>query len=218
MDEENSNGHQPPPPNIKKPSVPPPNIGKPTQVPPPVSAPEPEENTKNSPLQVKVTPDGEIPPPENKEPAVPLTTRAAAAGIDFAIALGLYLAVIIVAAMTFDFLGKLAWLVFMSFIVTRDGLPFLKGQSPGKTAMKIKAVTTSGDNLAGNWEPALIRNAVLLIPLFPIVELVVLINREDKKDQGKRLGDEWAGTKIVPVVDVHSEEEMENGEEVEASS
>jgi uncharacterized RDD family membrane protein YckC len=102
-----------------------------------------------------------------------------------------------VAGFTFDFLAVLAEPVMLAFILTRDGLPFLNGQSPGKTAMKIKAVTVDGKSLAGNWQPAVIRNAVLLIPLFPVVELVVLLTREDKPDQGIRLGDEWAKTRVV---------------------
>ena len=85
----------------------------------------------------------------------------------------------------------------MAFLLLRDSLPFLKGQSPGKTAMKIKVVTTKGDSLVGNLQPALIRNGVLLIPIFGLVELIVLLTREDKPDQGVRLGDEWAGTRVV---------------------
>jgi len=117
--------------------------------------------------------------------------------IDLAIGLGLYLSVVIVSNITFDLLKIFATPVFIAFILTRDGLPFLGGQSPGKTAMKIKAVTIEGESLAGNWQPALIRNAVLLIPLFGFVELIVLLNREEKKDQGIRLGDEWAKTRVV---------------------
>ena len=98
------------------------------------------------------------------------------------------------------FLGFVSFLaspVYLAFILMRDGLPFLNGQSPGKSAMKIKAVTTDGQSLAGNWQPALVRNAVLLIPLFGLVELVVLLTREDKPEQGIRLGDEWGKTRVV---------------------
>jgi len=83
--------------------------------------------------------------------------------------------------------------------VTRDGLPFLGGQSVGKKAMKLKAVTLDDRSLAGNWEPALIRGAVLAIPLFALVELFILLSREEKPERGRRLGDEWAKTKVIVV-------------------
>ena len=76
-------------------------------------------------------------------------------------------------------------------------LQFLGGQSVGKKAMKIRAVTLDGKSLVNNWEPALIRNAILAIPVFPLIELFVLLTREGKPEQGRRLGDEWAKTKVV---------------------
>jgi hypothetical protein len=63
--------------------------------------------------------------------------------------------------------------------------------------MKIQTVTLDGKSLVGNWEAALIRNGVLIIPLFPLVELFILLTREDKPERGRRLGDEWAKTKVI---------------------
>jgi hypothetical protein len=31
----------------------------------------------------------------------------------------------------------------------------------------------------------------------PLVELFVLLTREDKPERGRRLGDEWAKTKVI---------------------
>ena len=81
--------------------------------------------------------------------------------------------------------------------MTRDSLPFLGGQSVGKKAMKLRVVTQQGASLVNNWEAALIRNAVLAIPLFGFVELIILLTREDKPERGLRLGDEWAKTKVI---------------------
>jgi uncharacterized RDD family membrane protein YckC len=176
----------PPPPDLKTaPSPPTPSITKPAAAPP---------------IKVGVRPDtddDEESSSHDSSDAVPFNTRFLAMVIDLAIGLGLYLSVIIFANMTLDFFKIFASPLFIAFILTRDGLPFLGGQSPGKTAMKIKAVTIGGESLAGNWQPALIRNAVLLIPLFGFVELIVLLNREEKKDQGIRLGDELAKTRVV---------------------
>ena len=85
------------------------------------------------------------------------------------------------------------WIVGFAYFLTRDGLPFLDGQSVGKKAMNIRAVTEDGLPLTNNWGPELIRNVVLLIPLFPLIELIVLLTNDKKQ----RLGDQWAKTRVV---------------------
>ena len=114
--------------------------------------------------------------------------------IDFLVSTGIMIALTII----LPALGqRIASLAGFAYLVTRDSLPFLDGQSVGKKAMKLKVVTRDGTSLVGNWNAALIRNAVLLIPFFPLIELVVLITREDKPDRGFRLGDEWAKTRVI---------------------
>jgi uncharacterized RDD family membrane protein YckC len=83
----------------------------------------------------------------------------------------------------------------LAYFLTRDGLPFLDGQSIGKKAMGLRAVTEDGQPLTNNWGPALIRNVVLLIPFFPIVELIVMLTNPKKQ----RLGDQWAKTRVISV-------------------
>ena len=186
----------PPPPSIKPPITPPP-----PSIPATPATPASAPPSSTPPLKVKVkegSDEDELETPvEDDDSKIPMGTRVVAILIDLGIAIGLYVGVLIVSGFTLHFLGSLAYPVAIAFILTRDGLPFLNGQSPGKTAMKIKAVTLDGKSLAGNWQPALIRNAVLLIPFFMIVELIVLLTREDKPDQGIRLGDEWAKTRVV---------------------
>ena len=126
--------------------------------------------------------------------AAPFNARASAAIIDVIVASGLMMAVVWI----LPFLaGKLGWLLAMAYLVARDTLPFLGGQSVGKKAMKLKAVTLDDQSLVRNWQAALVRNGVLAIPLFAFVELFVLLTREDKPERGRRLGDEWAKTKVV---------------------
>lgn len=85
-------------------------------------------------------------------------------------------------------------LVGLAYMLTRDALPFLEGQSIGKKAMKIRAVSSeTGKPLTNDWGPSVIRNVVFMIPFFPIVELIVLSNNK----QNLRLGDQWAKTKVV---------------------
>jgi len=87
------------------------------------------------------------------------------------------------------------WAAGFAYFLTKDGLPFLDGQSIGKKAMGIRAVTEDGQPLTNNWGPCLIRNIVLYIPFFALVELIVLFTN----DKGLRLGDQWAKTKVIAV-------------------
>ena len=89
----------------------------------------------------------------------------------------------------------LGFIVVIAYSLTRDALPFLDGQSIGKKVMKLRAVTEDGRPLTNNWGPAIIRNVVLFIPFFPIVELIVMLTNANKQ----RLGDQWAKTRVVSV-------------------
>lgn len=124
----------------------------------------------------------------------PLNPRLIAALIDGLVAIGLY---IVMALVLPDFLGKLAWVVQAAYWVTRDSLPFLNGQSIGKTAMKLKVEKNDGSSMINDWQTAIIRNIPLIIPFFGLIEAIVLMTRESKPEKGLRLGDEWAKTKVV---------------------
>ena len=83
------------------------------------------------------------------------------------------------------------------YLLLRDSLPFLDGQSIGKKAINLRAVTEDGKSLSGNWNAGLIRNIPMVIPIFPLVELIVLLVNKDKPGGLRRLGDQWAKTKVV---------------------
>lgn len=121
-------------------------------------------------------------------------TRVTAAVIDILLAMGIVIGLVLILP---GFADRLAWLVGIAYLVTRDSLPFLGGQSVGKKAMKIRTVTLDGKSLAGNWNAGVIRNGALFIPLFGLVELFILLTREDKPERGHRLGDEWAKTEVI---------------------
>jgi uncharacterized RDD family membrane protein YckC len=87
------------------------------------------------------------------------------------------------------------WIAGAAYALTRDSLPFLDGQSIGKKAMGLRAVTEAGEPLTNNWGPGIIRNIVLWIPFFPLVELIILLTNE----KGLRLGDQWAKTKVISI-------------------
>lgn len=85
------------------------------------------------------------------------------------------------------------WVAGLGYMITRDALPFLNGQSVGKKALKIRAVTEEGKPLTNDWGPAIVRAIVLYIPFFWIVELIVM----NGNPQLQRLGDQWAKTKVI---------------------
>lgn len=125
---------------------------------------------------------------------VNFNTRATAAVIDAVISIGISILLHIILP---GFAEKLAWMTGAAYLLVRDSLPFLGGQSVGKKAMKIQVVTLEGKSLVSDWQTAAIRNGPLIIPLFAFVELYILLNREDKAERGRRLGDEWAKTKVI---------------------
>ncbi len=98
---------------------------------------------------------------------------------------------ILIGAMSFVPIA--GWIAAIVYGLTRDSLPFLDGQSVGKKAMNLRAVTSDDQPLTNNWGPGIIRNIVLWIPLFPLVELIVMSSNAD----GLRLGDQWAKTRVV---------------------
>ena len=184
---------------IPRPVIPPPNLSPP---PPPPRSPldkgplftsPPSDTPPNDGVKVKLRTGGgdeDIP----RHGVVPFNIRITAAVIDLVVAMGLSIGLILLLP---EFAHKAAYLALVGYLITRDSLPFLGGQSIGKRAMKIKAVTLEGKSLVGNWETAVIRNVALIIPLFGFVELFILLTREEKPERGRRLGDEWAKTQVI---------------------
>lgn len=188
-----------PPPDLPKPNIPPPTI-PPVSAPvpppsiPPVSAPPPQSGPPVVNVRIRQPGDAEDPDaPESLH--VPFNTRVLAALIDFVVSIGILISATWILP---GFAERLAGLVAAAYLVTRDSLPFLQGQGVGKKAMNIRVVTLEDKSLIGDWQTALIRNGVLLIPFFALIEIFILLTREERADRGRRLGDEWAKTKVIP--------------------
>lgn len=192
---EESDTNVPPPSSTPKPSPPPPSLSKPITPPPMIPVPpKPVEPPPQARVDVGREDDAEV--DETTPGAIAaLNPRLLGAVIDFLVASGLGAAAVLILP---DMLDRFAWLVGAGYMVTRDSLPFLKGQSVGKTAMKLKVVKADGSGLVNDWQTGLIRNVLLLIPIAgPLVEAIVLVSRDGKAERGKRLGDEWAKTKVI---------------------
>lgn len=118
--------------------------------------------------------------------------RIAAALIDLLVAAAAAYTVSMVA-------DSLSYPAFIGYMLTRDSLPFLDGQSIGKKVLNLRAVTETGESLSGNWNPGIIRNVPMIIPVFPLVEFIILLANKDKPGGLRRFGDQWGKTKVVTV-------------------
>ena len=185
-------------------ALPPPDVANPDRIPL-----RPATGSRSHvPLKVSVAPgssadDPELPAGGYQARQVPgadasLGNRLLAAVIDVIVAAGLGWSAQLLGALPFISAGRGLFLVVAAgYIVFRDALPFLKGQSVGKKAMSLQAVTMEGASLEGNWRPGLLRNVAPVVPLFVLVELIVLYTRQDSPKPLLRLGDEWAGTRVI---------------------
>lgn len=186
--------------------IPPPDISK--RPPPPPPSPPSDHLPKSSPApslpagdpsaRVTLRKPGDPVDENEADSAGPqiaqFNPRVVAALIDLGVGFGVTIALSLLLP---DFATRLAQFAGMAYFVTRDSLPFLGGQSIGKKVMRLKVSTLDEKSLVGNWQAALIRNGVLLIPLFALVELYILLSRENGVHRGRRLGDEWAKTRVL---------------------
>jgi len=182
----------PPPPSL---SPPPPSKPAPIpEVPKGPPGPPPEEAPTVEPLESSLE-------DESDEPGsiARLNPRLLAGLIDCIVAGALY-GLVLTVFPTFRWTAwvetKLAYLVFAAYLAFRDSIPQLNNQSIGKMAMKLKVEKLDGSSISQDWKTGLLRNVLLVVGL-GIVEAIVLIARDNGKDRGTRLGDEWAKTRVV---------------------
>lgn len=82
----------------------------------------------------------------------------------------------------------------LGYVLTKDALPFLDGRSIGKKVIGLKVIhSTSGQPITNDYKASALRSLSLLIPFLNLYEVFLLLTRTD----GKRLGDEWAETKVI---------------------
>lgn len=94
-------------------------------------------------------------------------------------------------------LAVIGYFIAIAYALTKDALPetagFLGGQSVGKKLMGIKAVKEdTGASLVGDYGTAITRQVSLLIPLFNLIDALMVFS-----DDRKRFGDKWAKTIVV---------------------
>ena len=84
---------------------------------------------------------------------------------------------------------NLSWLVWSIAILIKDSI---NGQSVGKFLVGTR-VTDEGNTPAG-YSKTIARNFFMIIPIMPIVEYFVMLH---DKQEGKRLGDKAAKTRVT---------------------
>lgn len=152
-------------------------------------APPPQmSRTEPKPEPAKVDPGEDSEPEPGSEAA--FETRVIAGILDCFIAGGISWVVGIMSS-------RLGLVAACGYLLVRDALPFLEGHSVGKRIMKIKATTLDGKSLSGDWQSSVVRNLLIAIPPFGLLEAYILYSRKEKGGTLRRLGDEWAKTKVV---------------------
>lgn len=94
-------------------------------------------------------------------------------------------------------LSSVGGLIAIAYLLVKDALPatggFLGGQSIGKKLMGIKVIKEdTGASIVGDYGTAIVRQVSLLIPLFGIIDALMVFS-----DEKKRFGDKWAKTIVV---------------------
>ena len=90
-------------------------------------------------------------------------------------------------------LSTLGYLLAIGYMLTRDSLPFLNGQSVGKKLMSIKVIREdTGAGIMGDYGTGVVRAIPQMIPILNLVDALVIF-----RDSTKRFGDEWAKTIVV---------------------
>lgn len=194
----------PPKPNIPAPSLPKPNIPAPNLNRAPTAAPVSavETGAMESPARPTVRDTDEVAAASEYSETL-LPQRLLAGAIDGAVALSL---VWVLGLVLPDFLNRFPYGIFFAYLLFKDSLPFLGGQSIGKKVTKIQAVTLEGTPLTKDIAKGLLRNVFTAIPVLAVVELFVLNSRENSPNKGSRLGDDFAKTKVISINEVTKEE------------
>ena len=104
---------------------------------------------------------------------------------------------LVVIALAYVLRGLVGWslsyLISTAYILVRDALPFLDGQSIGKKIIKTRSVhEDSGAPITNDYRTAFLRNILLFIPIAGLIDALFIFNGERK-----RLGDKMAKTIVV---------------------
>ena len=104
---------------------------------------------------------------------------------------------LVVIALAYVLRGLVGWslsyLISAAYILVRDALPFLDGQSIGKKIIKTRSVhEDSGAPITNDYRTSFLRNILLFMLIPGLIDALFIFNGERK-----RLGDKMAKTIVV---------------------
>jgi len=116
--------------------------------------------------------------------------RLAAAFIDGIIIAGIHWVLGMILGWAGTGLGSL---VGLAYTFTKDALPYTNGKSIGKMLIGIRVVTEREKlPITNNYTASVVRAVSLLIPIFNVIDALMVFSTERK-----RFGDKWAGTIVI---------------------
>ncbi|WP_010664193.1 RDD family protein [Marinilabilia salmonicolor] len=111
---------------------------------------------------------------------VPLSERLMAGLVD------------IVIAVLISLFPKIGWMFGVIYLLAKDSLSFLNGQSFGKKIFNLRTIALPHYASLSGWpEKSIIRGLVQIIPVLNIIDLYQLIT------QKVRIADKWAETRVI---------------------
>ncbi len=94
-----------------------------------------------------------------------------------------------------QYVGSALGIVYM---IIKDTLPALQGQSIGKKAMNIMVVNEdTGESIEGDYAAGAIRALPLIIPFLNFIGIIVETVMLFSDDDHRRFGDKWGKTKVI---------------------
>jgi uncharacterized RDD family membrane protein YckC len=87
---------------------------------------------------------------------------------------------------------RIGWMVGLIYLLTKDSLGFLDGQSFGKKLFNLRTIALPHYGALTGWpEKSVIRGLIILIPVLNIIDLYYLIIHK------VRIADRWAETRVI---------------------
>lgn len=101
-------------------------------------------------------------------------------------------AVDIVIALLISLFPKIGWMFGLIYLLAKDSLSFLNGQSFGKKLFNLRTIALPHYASLTGWpEKSIIRGLVQIIPILNLIDLYYLIT------QKIRIADRWAETRVI---------------------
>ena len=98
----------------------------------------------------------------------------------------------IIVAVLLSLFPKIGWMFGVIYLLAKDSLAFLNGQSFGKKLFNLRTIALPHHSSLSGWpEKSIIRGLVLIIPVLNLIDFYYLIIHK------VRIADRWAETRVI---------------------